>query len=184
MCKRGRTCAHFGSTLLYVVVAHFDRRKRSEAAFGSKDNQRYCGNTILVPGSLVASLIYHRYLRTLFAIYIDRKIASQLQSCASVLAKRASLVNTMTPDQDLQPYDRQGGDAANTAKRWSIAMATPRMFAPDPSTRASLASLVVGTGTAGTVAEMSPTFAGGYHHGEVGGGNGGSIPIKESGICQ
>ena len=63
-------------------------------------------------------------------------------------------------------------------------MATPRMFAPDPSTRASLASLVVGTGTAGTVAEMSPTFAGGYHHGEVGGGNGGSIPIKESGICQ
>ena len=83
-----------------VVFAHLNRWKRSEAAFGSKDNQRYCGNTILVPGSLVASLIYHRYLRTLFAIYIDRKIASQLQSCASVLAKRASLVNTMAPDQE------------------------------------------------------------------------------------
>ena len=43
---------------------------------------------------------YHLYLRTLFAISINRKIPNQLQSYASVLAKRTSLVNTMTPDQE------------------------------------------------------------------------------------
>ena len=80
-----------------VVVAHLNRRKRSKAIFGSKDNHRHCDDTILVV-SLRPS--YHRYLRTIFAISINRKTASQLQSCASVLAKRASLVNTMTPDQE------------------------------------------------------------------------------------
>ena len=38
---------------------------------------------------------YHRYLSTLFAISINRKISSQLQSYASVLSKRKSLVNTI-----------------------------------------------------------------------------------------
>ena len=80
-----------------VVVAHLNRRKRSKAIFGSKDNHRHCDDTILVV-SLRPS--YHRYLRTIFAISINRKTASQLQSCASVLAKRASLVNIMTPDQE------------------------------------------------------------------------------------
>ena len=58
------------------------------------------------------------------------------------------------------------------------------MPAPDPSTRASLASSDVETTTGGTGAEMSPTFAGGYRHGGVGGENGGGILIKEAGICQ
>ena len=102
-----------------VVVAHLNRRKRSEAVFGSKDNQRYCGNTILAV-SLRPS--YHQYLRTLFAISINRKIASQLQNYALVLAKCASLVNTMAPDQDKAAVDRQGGDAANTAKRLSLSL--------------------------------------------------------------
>ena len=58
------------------------------------------------------------------------------------------------------------------------------MSAPDPTTRDSWASSVVGTTAAGAGAEMSPTFAGGYRHGGVGGENGGGILIKEAGICQ
>ena len=125
---------------------------------------------------------YHLHLRTLFAISVNRKVASQLQSHASVLAKRASLGQHHCSRPGKQPWDRQGGDAASTANRLSITVATPQMFSPDPSTRASLASSVVGTGTAVAGAEMSLIFAGGCRHGGVGGGNGGTTPIKESGI--
>ena len=83
-----------------VVSAHLNRHKRPEAVFGLTNNQCYCGNTIL--SSLCARHThgYHRYLRTLFAISINRKVPRQLQSYGSVLAKRASLVNTMAPYQE------------------------------------------------------------------------------------
>ena len=122
---------------------------------------------------------YHRYLRTLFAISIDRKIDSQQQSYASVLGKRTSLVNIMAPDQESSRGIVTGVMRQAPPKRLSIAMATPRMFAPDPFTRASLASSVLGTGTAGAGAEMSPPISGWYLHGEVDGGNGRSILIKK-----
>ena len=118
-----------------VVVAHLNRRKRSEAVFGSKDNQRYCGNTILAV-SLRPS--YHQYLRTLFAISISRKIASQLQSYASVLAKRASVVNTMAPDQESSRRIVRGVMQQTPLSIEPMPWQRLECFAPDPSTRASL----------------------------------------------
>ena len=67
-------------------------------------------------------------------------------------------------------FEHRRGEASNV---WS-----------GPSTRASLASSVVGSGTAGSGAEMSPPIAGGTRHGGLSGGNGGSIPIKTSGGFQ
>ena len=61
----------------------------------------------------------------------------------------------MAPDQDKAAVDRQGGDAANTAKRLSIAVAMLRMFALDPSTRASVASLIL-IATTGIFARSLP----------------------------
>ena len=44
-------------------------------------------------------------------------------------------------------------------KSLSTAAATPRLFAPDPSMRGSLASSMVAAGTVGAGAEMSPRIA-------------------------
>ena len=87
-----------------------------------------------------------------------------------MFAKCASLVNTMAPDQESNRRIVRGVMQQAPPKRLSIAVATSRMFAPDPSTRASWASSVVGTGTTGAGAEMSPSIASGYRHGEVVGG--------------
>ena len=70
-----------------VVAAHLNRRKRSEIVFGPANNQRYCGNTSLVFCCVPDTHGYHLYLRTRFAP-------------SSVLAKHASLVNTMAPGQE------------------------------------------------------------------------------------
>ena len=83
-----------------VVVAHLNRRKILNPLPGPRTTTAIVTTLFLWSRCVPHTHRYHRYLRTLLAIYINRKIASQLQSCASVLAKLASLVNTMAPDQE------------------------------------------------------------------------------------
>ena len=69
-------------------------------------------------------------------------------------------------------------------KNLSIVVATPRMFAPNPSVRDSLASPMVAAATVGAGAERSLRIGDGYRQGGVGGGNGGRTPMEKSGGCQ
>ena len=88
MCKRGQMRVRFGSTR---VAAHLNRRQRFEVVFEKQPITAVAATLFLSAYGVPHIQDYCRYLRALFVISINRKIASRLQSYASVFAKRAWL---------------------------------------------------------------------------------------------